>query len=550
MVIRVVETAVTTTKPTFVGWKNNPFCLFNPTKVGFRSRCCGFNRRIALYQRDHATVRPQLLVLAGLILAVILASGGYLLASSRVYGIGFPLDDAWIHQTYARNLGQYGQWAFLLGQPSAGSTAPLWSVLLAAGYWLRMPYLAWTFLLGGLSLLGLALAGEALFRASLLTERRSLFPWAGLFLIGEWHLVWASVSGMETLLFGLCILLVLWRTGLARGRAWAGIGLLIGASAWVRPDGITLLGPAVLTLLLSEPGRRERGKSLAWLALGTALFFVPYLVFNLLVQGSLWPNTFYAKQAEYAAQRQLSLLIRFWNEIRLPLIGSGLFLLPGFLAFSVQAVRERRWAALAAVIWLLGYGLLYALRLPVTYQYGRYFMPAMPVYFVTGLAGTFQLIPRLRVGAGWFPGRISWLIARVAILSGGLVWLAFYGIGAGRYAQDVAIIQTEMVATAKWVAANTEPGALIAVHDIGAMGYFGQHRLLDLAGLVSPQVIPFIRDEDRIAGWLDQENVDYLVVLSGWYTRLPEGRQLIFQTNGRYAPASGGSNMLVYRWKP
>jgi hypothetical protein len=33
---------------------------------------------------------------------------------------GLPLDDAWIHQTYARNLGLNGVMAFSLGQPSTG----------------------------------------------------------------------------------------------------------------------------------------------------------------------------------------------------------------------------------------------------------------------------------------------------------------------------------------------------------------------------------------------------------------------------------------------
>ncbi len=479
----------------------------------------------------------------GMALAAVLSLTGFLIASRLVIGIGFPLDDAWIHQTYARNLAWYGEWAFIPGQPSAGSTAPLWSALLALGYVLRLPYLGWTFLLGGSSLFGLAITGEALARRYL-PQLGSMFPWVGLFLIGEWHLVWAAASGMETLLFGVCILLALWWSSRAHGIAWGGVGLLIGASVWVRPDGITLLGPAAFTLLFCQSGWRGRLRGLVWLVGGVAALFAPYLLFNLLVQGSIWPNTFYAKQAEYAVQRQLPITLRFLSEVKLPLIGSGIFLLPGFAAFCWKAWRERCWAVLGAVIWFLGYALLYALRLPVTYQYGRYFIPAMPVYFIIGLAGNIYLLQGLRAR------RWTWLLARVGLISGLIVWFAFYIIGAGRYAQDVAIIETEMVATAKWVAANTPPQALIAAHDIGAMGYFGERKLLDLAGLVSPDIIPFIRDEERIAAWLDEQQADYLVVLSGWYLSLPMGKPLVFRTNGNFAIESGGSNMGVYQWSP
>ncbi len=509
--------------------------------------------------RERDLARAGLLLLgAGLSVA------GYLFASSRLVGAGFPLDDAWIHQTYARNLAQFGQWAFIPGQPSAGSTAPLWSALIAIGYLLRIPYLGWTFFLGGLSLLGLGLAGEGLARRYL--SGASAVPWAGLLLVGEYHLAWAAVSGMETLLFGLCILLVLGWCGRARGRAWGAIGLLVGLSIWVRPDGITLLGPAAFTLLLAGKPRTkswpERAKGLAWLAGGAALLFVPYLLFNLFVQGSLWPNTFYAKQAEYAALRDLPALVRFFNEVTLPLVGSGLFLLPGFARFCWQAWRERDWAAAGMVLWFFGYALLYALRLPVTYQYGRYFIPAMPIYFILGLAGTARLVQELRGNRvqrlGSAPdcyavrsraNRLAWLLARVGMLSSLVIWLAFYVIGAGRYAQNVAVIETEMVATAKWVAVHTPPQALVAAHDIGALGYFGQRRLLDLAGLVSPEVIPFIRDEPLLAQWLDEQHADYLVTLAGWYGTLPEGKTPVFQTHGRFSVEAGGTNMVVYRWR-
>src|SRR5512134_2361187 len=84
---------------------------------------------------------------------------GYLLASHLVFRLGFPLDDAWIHQTYARNLALRGEWAFLPGEPSAGSTAPLWSALLAVGHLLHLGPYVWTYLLGWGTLLLVARAG-------------------------------------------------------------------------------------------------------------------------------------------------------------------------------------------------------------------------------------------------------------------------------------------------------------------------------------------------------------------------------------------------------
>ena len=127
-------------------------------------------------------------------------------------------------------------------------------------------------------------------------------------------------------------------------------------------------------------------------------------------------------------------------------------------------------------------------------------------------------------------------------------WLAFYGMGAFSYAQDVAIIETEMVTTAKWVANNTDPQARFAVHDIGAFGYFSQRDLVDLAALASPEVIPFIRDEARLALFLDEQNVDYLVTFPDWYPQLVLLATPVYHTTGTFSPAAGGENMWVYRW--
>ena len=121
-------------------------------------------------------------------------------------------------------------------------------------------------------------------------------------------------------------------------------------------------------------------------------------------------------------------------------------------------------------------------------------------------------------------------------------------LGAKAYAEDVAIIESEMVATAHWIRENTKPEALIAAHDIGAIGYFAQRDIVDLAGLISPDVIPFIRDEDKIAGHLDAQQVDFLMTFPRWYPYLTARSILIFQTDGAFSPQLGGENMAVYDW--
>jgi hypothetical protein len=476
------------------------------------------------------------------ILLAVLSLIGYIIASRLLYRIGFPLDDAWIHQTYARNLVVNREWAFFNGQPSAGSTAPLWSGLLAIGYWLGLAPYIWTYLLGLIILITLAMVSRHGLRV-LHPGGPGFAVWAGVFMLFEWHLIWAAGSGMETLLFALLILSVI--TQLASGkRNWLGLGLIIGVSVWIRPDGVTLLGPAILCAFCTVSGWKTRILAAIWLLIGTTILVVPYLLFNNALSGGWLPNTFFAKQAEYAIYRQIPLWKRLVSEASLPLVGVGVLLLPGIFLYIQQTLYQRAWTKLAGLLWLFGYLVLYALRLPVTYQHGRYIIPAMPVYFLFGLSGV--------VGWTQIPSMHLWkrVLNKAWLISLGIVSLLFWFLGARSYAQDVAIIESNMVVTAHWVSENTDPEALIAAHDIGALGYFGGRKLLDLAGLVSPEVVPFIRNEAKLETYLDDSHADYLVTFPGWYPHLVCRGRLVFSSGGEFSPASGGENMAVYQWLP
>jgi hypothetical protein len=468
--------------------------------------------------------------------ATALSLGIYLTASAITFRVGFPLDDSWIHLTYARNLALRGEWAFLPGVPSAGSTSPLWSALLAIGFLLRLAPYIWTYFIGGFLLFALAAFAEMSARR-LLTSYRPRLPLIGLFFAFEWRLTWAAGSGMETLLHAslVTIFLILLTEQTPRPLT---LGLLAALAVWVRPDGLTLLGPAALTLAL----RSKPASSLTRFFIGFGFLFGLYLLFNLTLSGNPFPNTFYAKQAEYAAWQSKPLLEKFGLSFLQLLTGPAIVLFPGAILWLVKSVRERDWGTLAGMVWFAGYVLIYALRLP-PYQHGRYLMPAMPILFLwslLGLAKTFQkAAPSPMVGLM----RMGW----VAVVA--LVTVGFVGLGARSYVLDVAYIETEMVETAKWVDANLPPEALIAAHDIGALGYFDHHELIDLAGLVSPDVIPFLRDEARIADYLNQRGADYFVAFPSLYSQLAAQSQEVYTTHGEIAPLLGGENLSVFQWR-
>ena len=218
-------------------------------------------------------------------------------------------------------------------------------------------------------------------------------------------------------------------------------------------------------------------------------------------------------------------------------------LVPGLVITIWKSSHSKQWSQLIPLIWAGIYLAVYAIRLPVTYQHGRYAIPVIPVLLVLSYEGMMRWIePRSSVATKRIASR-AWILV-VAISS-----LTFWLIGAGAYSRDVAIIETEMVATAHWIQAHTSEEAVVAAHDIGAIGYFASRELVDLAGLVSPDVIPFIREEPALARYLDEVGAEYLITFPSWYPELIAGRQLLFVTEAPYSPAAGGENMTVYAWR-
>ena len=458
----------------------------------------------------------------------------YVFFASRLQTIGFPLDDAWIHQTYARNWAETGQLAYIVGQPSAGSTAPLWTFLISLAYRLRIDPFVWTSILGALSL---ALSASVLARLAnrLMPDRKNFARLIGVACVLEWHMLWAAASGMETMLFIALALLVIDRS-FANARAWS-IGALGGLLILTRPEGLVLMGLVAVILLT----RLDHGgpKEFLIFLITTFVVVAPGALINVQASGTFFPNTFYAKQQEYASLMSSALiwLSSIGSMISAPLAGAGFLLLPGVLVWlwvNRSSVRiKSQWVYVLPLIWIGAHIFIYALRLPVAYQHGRYLMPIIPIGLLYGFAGISIGLDR-RSGSG----KAMRLIARTLIASIAIVLIAFIPIGAAAFATDVAIIDDEMVQVARWLSINTPPDALIAAHDIGAIGYFARRPLIDLAGLISPEVIPIIRDEDQLGRLIETRQAAYLVTFPDWYPALLRDPQFtpVFSGDSNFSP--------------
>jgi hypothetical protein len=100
--------------------------------------------------------------------------------------------------------------------------------------------------------------------------------------------------------------------------------------------------------------------------------------------------------------------------------------------------------------------------------------------------------------------------------------------GVEHTARNVDDTNTMHVAMAREVDSRLPADAILACHDIGAMGFFGGRRLLDLAGISSPEVLFWPRGADGqipVSAIMAARQPPYLCVLDGWLGRLfPDGR--------------------------
>ncbi len=434
---------------------------------------------------------------------------------------GFPLDDAWIHQTYARNLGLHGLMAFSPGVPSTGSTSAGWTALLAAGYFLSIPFFFLAYLWGCIFAVATAFTAALLSNHYFGDFRNAVI--VAVLCILEWHLAWSAVSGMEISLFTFLTLLFLLL--LYKHSPPYLMGLVAGLAFLVRPEASILIAIYGVKLLLEN--RRNFTillKNAAIFAVVLLIIISPWMLFNFNLIGRPFPSTISSKFMQYgypvSAGKSLGYL---WNVFLYFLNGPLMLLVPcaGFAIY--QVIRLKRTDLYYALAWSMAVVLIYAVALPAIYHHGRYLMPLIPIVAIFGVEGLTLLFDKLQLSRRL--QNLIWIGIGAMVL---VLWIN----GASTFALQVRLLNENHARVAHWVDEHTPRDAIIATHDIGLVGYITQRQLVDLAGLVTPEVIPFMDDQDALAGFVHERNVSYVIVFTGYY------EEFLTQLNARlvYSP--------------
>jgi hypothetical protein len=475
--------------------------------------------------------------------------------------ISFPLDDSWIHLHFARNLAEGRGFSYNPGVPVAGSTAPLWTLLLGGVFALLGSHPVWAKVLGALAALGAAAAARGL--AAEWTRSRGWALAGGLATALAGPLVWGALSAMEVSLAALLVTAAL--LAHASGRHWL-TALLSGLAALARPEAVLL----VPLIWLAGPLTLRRAASLLGVP---AALLVPWVAFNLATVGSPLPATAAAKiegglvgvlsgAREPAA---LTLLWRPWaflQEWAVWLAGVNP-LLPLLIPVGLWALGRasgRRALAPAAVLLVhpIGMALLAPYRGP-GFQEGRYSIHLLPLAIVVAVLALFSLTRTLSLrGRGQGAGlRRAAAPAMAALLLAGSLWSLWPA--AGRYAWAVQNINAMQVHLGRWVAAHTPPQARLALNDVGAIAWVSRREVVDVMGLVTPAIIPYRRDgELGVLRYLERACPDYLIIFPAWFPALAGMRDRfipVYRVRLEHNTVAGADEMVVYetpwnRWRP
>lgn len=428
--------------------------------------------------------------------------------------IGYALDDAYIHMSIARNVAEHGVWGINTDAFASASSSPLWTALLAAAFWLVGVRETLPLLLNLAAAVALIVVLGRLLKAQLLTGQAAFATLAAVVLFAPMvPMVWI---GMEHSLNNLIVVLLAWSclelvSPGAQGRAWV-LYVLAGLACATRIEGLFVVGGCAVALWSA----RRR-----WLAVGAcAAGLAPVLllgVWNLAHGWFFLPASVMMKQTVLPPPDATWLGTLVWSVRHAypPAVFVAMLVFAGILlaqsAVASRTLHAQPLLTITVVTSLLHLGLA---RFGFLYRYESYAMVLGVLAIGVALQQYADRIARL----------VRLVSARDAVLAA--VMLAVVAGSERTLQSNVVLINTaghiyrQQRQMGRFVARYYGADA-VALNDIGAVSFYSDARVYDLAGLASLEAAVARRegtfDTRYINNWLAQGQVPIAIVYDFWY---------------------------------
>lgn len=442
---------------------------------------------------------------------------------------GLPVDDAYVHLVYAQNLAQGLGLCFNAGEPSLGTSSPLWVFLIRC----LLPFFAPVMAVRVLAFAGLVLSTILMADIALKTlpeegwstprDRPSVALFGAALFAFSGNLLWIAFCGMETMVFLLLGLLAI--RSAASGRPNFITALSLALLLLTRIEGwvlyLLLLGWLGRSLFRKKNRTRIRLVAPPWLLIPPASWLA-WTIFTGFRFHEILPSTMQGKLASNLFNSGLNFrgpILFLWRHLvyfaqwppellailAVCILGLVLAWFRRRSASNFQNPSSSPAPLLALLsLWAIGNFLLHALCFRSTaaitpYHYLRYQVPIFPALCL-GAIGTLSLL--------W--GKSLWkrLTRSLIILALSIVAGFTFQNWRSIYSDNVLQLQQSHQAAALWAKTHLPKDARIAGFDIGSLKFFSGRYVMDLGGLTDPAVWPYLQ-ERRVGPYLVKERATY-----------------------------------------
>lgn len=382
---------------------------------------------------------------------------------------------------------------------------------------------------------------------------RTAARWAALFWLANGHALLLVATGMEAPLYGFLVAAFLAllaqhatsEAGWIRGApGLVALGSVAGLAVVARTDGLVLVGLAGLCVFLPALFAEIRGKPLKGFftapvagAIGRGLLFGGVA----LIPFALW--LLYARHHTGSFLQASAEMKQIWREqATRGMDGLGVFLFSTniFLDWTVKSVVKvpplkfllpfaaLAWVALGAkknrdtrgllhLLWLLPVllGLAYAATFPKAWTW--YYAPGMITLtlFAAGAMVGAAHAPPTGKRAKYASKTLPFLLLFAAVES--------YGYLGVRAVRGRNRNQRDMLAAARWISENVEPGTRAAAWNSGIYSWYSGLTVINLDGLINNEIGPLRGSGGRYSDYLRERGVEIIVDRASYLQRhIPE----------------------------